>query len=85
MAQRGHGKCCGDSNHHHESEEMGIQYSLYAKIDKNNLECLNEAREGSGKTVFKPWEERLNFTDVRGYVIYYFKLYVCLVCRIRCR
>ncbi|XP_028128292.1 PITH domain-containing protein GA19395 [Diabrotica virgifera virgifera] len=55
-----HGKC-GDSSHSQESDEIGIHYSLYAKIDKENLECLNEATEGSGKTVFKPWEERLNF------------------------
>ncbi|RZC37413.1 PITH domain-containing protein CG6153, partial [Asbolus verrucosus] len=40
---------------------MGVEYSLYTKIDKNNLQCLNEAVEGSGKTIFKPWEERLNF------------------------
>ncbi|KAG5897260.1 hypothetical protein JTB14_013161 [Gonioctena quinquepunctata] len=58
-----HGKCCGDKNHHHhdDSQEMGIQYSLYGKINKENLECLNEATEGSGRTVFKPWEDRLNF------------------------
>lgn len=60
-----HGKCCGDSSHHHESEELGIEYSLYTKIDKNNVECLNEARDGSGKTVFKSWEDRLNFDNVR--------------------
>lgn len=65
-----HGKCCGDSSHHHESSELGIQYSLYSKIDKNNLECLNEEREGSGKTVFKPWEDRLNFNEVGGYCVF---------------
>ncbi|KAG4078342.1 hypothetical protein HA402_013052 [Bradysia odoriphaga] len=42
--------------------EMGIQYSLYAKIDMINLECLNEETEGSGKLVFKPYENRLDFT-----------------------
>lgn len=31
--------------------EMGIQYSLYNKIDFNNLEVLNEAEENSGKRV----------------------------------
>lgn len=62
-----HGKCCGDGGHHHEEPgEMGIHYSLYTKINKDNLECLNEVREGSGKTVFKPWEERLNFDLVSG-------------------
>lgn len=41
--------------------EMGLQYSLYQKIDLDNLEVLNEAEEQSGKNVFKPYEERLNF------------------------
>uniref|UniRef100_A0A8W7P014 PITH domain-containing protein n=1 Tax=Anopheles coluzzii TaxID=1518534 RepID=A0A8W7P014_ANOCL len=40
--------------------EIGIHYSLYEKIDMNNVECLNEELEGSGKTVFKPYNERLN-------------------------
>lgn len=44
--------------------EMGIQYSLYAKIDMINLECLNEETDGSGKLVFKPYENRLDFTKV---------------------
>jgi len=44
--------------------EMGIQYSLYSKIDMINLECLNEETEGSGKLVFKPYENRLDFSKV---------------------
>lgn len=58
--------CKGDPNHHqHENPELGIQYSLYSKINTENLECLNESIEGAGKTVFKPWENRLNFDVVR--------------------
>ncbi|KAK9872297.1 hypothetical protein WA026_017099 [Henosepilachna vigintioctopunctata] len=57
----GNGKCCEGDSHSHDSAEMGIEYSLYTKINKDNLECLNEECEGSGKTIFKPWEERLNF------------------------
>ncbi|XP_067006924.2 PITH domain-containing protein GA19395 isoform X3 [Anabrus simplex] len=60
MAGNGHHSCEGDHDHH-ESPEMGIQYSLYSKIDTGNLECLNERIEGSGRTVFKAWEERLDF------------------------
>lgn len=60
-----HGHSCEGDNNHHESPETGLEYSLYAKIDKDNTECLNEAVEGSGRTVFKPWEERLNFDTVR--------------------
>ena len=41
-------------------EESGLAYSLYQKIDMNQLTCLNEEVENSGKTVFKPWESRLN-------------------------
>ena len=41
-------------------EESGVAYSLYQKIDMNNLTCLNEETDGSGKTVFKPWESRLD-------------------------
>lgn len=51
--------------------EMGIQYSLYAKIDADNLECLNEEQENSGRLVFKPYEDRMNFEKV-------FKFYVIL-------
>uniref|UniRef100_A0A2M4C042 Putative thioredoxin-like protein n=1 Tax=Anopheles marajoara TaxID=58244 RepID=A0A2M4C042_9DIPT len=40
--------------------EMGIQYSLYQKIDMANVECLNEELEGSGKTVFKAYNDRLS-------------------------
>ncbi|KAK5646565.1 hypothetical protein RI129_005029 [Pyrocoelia pectoralis] len=64
MAPHGHGShgCEGDKNHDH-TPEMGVQYSLYAKIDKEHLECLNELSEGSGKLVFKQWEDRLNFIE----------------------
>ena len=39
--------------------------SLYQKIDVLRLQCLNEAEEGSGKMVFKPWDERLDKSKVR--------------------
>ncbi|XP_046857960.1 PITH domain-containing protein 1-like [Xenia sp. Carnegie-2017] len=48
------------SGHNHISEEKGVQYSLFTKIDFTHVEVLNEAEEGTGKTVFKPWEERLD-------------------------
>lgn len=43
--------------------EMGFQYSLYQKIDMINLETLNEVSEGSGKKVFKPYEQRMDFSS----------------------
>lgn len=53
-----HDGCCnhGDSL----AETHGSAYSLYQKIDINNVECLNEHIDGSGMKVFKPWTERLN-------------------------
>lgn len=60
--------CEGDHNHD-DTPEMGVEYSLFSKIDKDNLECLNESVEGSGKTIFKPWEERLDFSTVSEVMI----------------
>ncbi|KAF7997025.1 hypothetical protein HCN44_005302 [Aphidius gifuensis] len=49
---------CGEIHSH--EVELGVKYNLYGKIDKNGAECLNELEEGSGISVFKPWEDRLN-------------------------
>lgn len=46
--------------------EMGIQYSLFSKIDMENMECLNETADGSGKFVFKSFEQRLDRDKVVG-------------------
>lgn len=53
---------CGEIHSH--EVELGVQYNLYGKIDKNGAECLNEFIEGSGISVFKPWEDRLNCDKV---------------------
>lgn len=50
-----------DADH---SDEIGIEYSLYQKIDLPNTECLNEESEGSGKNVFKAYENRKDNTLV---------------------
>lgn len=49
----------------HSTTEIGIHYNLYQKIDKDRVECLNECQEGSGVTVFKAWEERLDREKVK--------------------
>ena len=36
----------------------GIEFSLYQKINLDEVECLNEAEENSGRSVFKAWEDR---------------------------
>ncbi|XP_071964313.1 PITH domain-containing protein 1-like [Antedon mediterranea] len=55
----GHGSCA-DEHSHDDGPERGMQFTLFTKIDKDNVECLNEVDDGSGKLVFKPWNERLN-------------------------
>jgi nucleoside-specific outer membrane channel protein Tsx len=64
MSGHRHDHSCEGEHQHDESPEMGVQYSLYTKIDKMNMECLNEAAENSGKDVFKPWEQRLSLDKV---------------------
>ncbi|XP_076179265.1 PITH domain-containing protein CG6153 isoform X2 [Ptiloglossa arizonensis] len=48
---------CGGT---HNEGELGIQYNLYKKIDIQNVVCLGECQDGSGPSVFKPWENRLD-------------------------
>lgn len=55
-----HGACEHEANGI-DPLEMGLQYSLYQKINMINLEVLNEAEDGSGSNVFKSYENRLNF------------------------
>ncbi|XP_062507402.1 PITH domain-containing protein 1-like [Corticium candelabrum] len=56
------GSSCGAHHHEHEHEpfERGREYSLFAKINKEQLDCLNESEEGSAAGVFKPWDDRLD-------------------------
>ncbi|XP_028043274.1 PITH domain-containing protein CG6153 isoform X1 [Bombyx mandarina] len=51
---------CNHDHDHGSVEDIGIQYNLHEKIDLDHLECLNESLEGSGKSVFKPWDKRLD-------------------------
>ncbi|KYN04211.1 PREDICTED: PITH domain-containing protein CG6153 [Cyphomyrmex costatus] len=43
--------------------EIGVNYNLFEKIDKDRVECLNEHEEDSGIKVFKTWEERLDRSE----------------------
>lgn len=63
--QHGHGCGCGHGAAGLQGEELGLQYSLYQKIDLENVTCLNEAAENSGKLVFKPWEQRKDRDKVK--------------------
>jgi len=52
---------CGST---HDTTELGVNYNLYEKIDKDRVQCLNEDEEGSGAKVFKTWENRLDKSEV---------------------
>lgn len=53
----GHGHGCGCEGEH-EPAERGLEYGLYRRIDLDKLQCLNESRDGDGRLVFKPWDQR---------------------------
>lgn len=53
----GRGHMCGCEGEH-EPAERGLEYGLYRRIDLEKLQCLNESRDGDGKLVFKPWDQR---------------------------
>jgi len=61
MCDHGHEGCCGHGDGIDESNSFA--YSLYQKINIENVECLNERIDGSGIKVFKPWAERLSFDE----------------------
>lgn len=69
MAGHGHSHGCGE-HHEHDvhttDEERGALFSLYLKIDTNKVQCLNETVDGSGKTIFKPWDKRKDKENVRN-------------------
>ena len=54
-----HGDHC-ECSQEIKTENLAVLYNLYSKIDLQNLECLNESIENSGKNVFRPWDERLD-------------------------
>lgn len=61
MSHSSHG--CG-GHHHHEQQDPAVLWSLYKKIDLYKVQCMNESEDGSGKEVFKAWEQRLDRNKV---------------------
>uniref|UniRef100_A0A803NFK5 PITH domain-containing protein n=1 Tax=Cannabis sativa TaxID=3483 RepID=A0A803NFK5_CANSA len=47
-------------DHSCEDHDCSSDWSLYKHIDLSKVSALNEATPGSVKSVFKPWEHRLN-------------------------
>lgn len=62
----GGGGCRCAAEREEPPEQRGLAYGLYLRIDLERLQCLNESREGSGRGVFKPWEERTDRSKVGG-------------------
>ncbi|XP_061597324.1 PITH domain-containing protein 1 [Cololabis saira] len=59
MSGHGHGHGHGHSCEcEHEPAERGLEFGLYRRIDLDKLQVLNESRDGDGRKVFKPWEQR---------------------------
>lgn len=68
---------CHDEHCEHDHDDLpesGEQFLLYSKIDLDNVRCLNEAEPNSGKKIIRPWNERMNDTEVKT---------LCLKCRQR--
>ena len=62
----GGGGCRCAAEREEPPEQRGLAYGLYLRIDLERLQCLNESREGRGRGVFKPWEERTDRSKVGG-------------------
>ncbi|GBB84303.1 hypothetical protein RclHR1_10910004 [Rhizophagus clarus] len=58
----GHGHGHHGHDHDHDGPERGAEESLYSRIDRDNVRCLNEREPTSGKNVIKPWNEREDTT-----------------------
>ncbi|CAF1302793.1 unnamed protein product [Rotaria magnacalcarata] len=54
---------CSRSCQHVDETNVGL-WNLHTKIDKYNLQCYNEKHDGSGKEVFRAWDERLDRSKV---------------------
>lgn len=58
---------CHDEHCDHDHDDLpesGEQFLLYSKIDIDNVRCLNESEPDSGKSVIRPWNERLEDSKV---------------------
>ena len=78
-----HGDHC-ECSQEIKTENLAVLYNLYSKIDLQNLECLNESIENSGKSVFRPWDERLDGDKVFNSLLlscshrFYYRFKICI-------
>ncbi|KAL2913984.1 hypothetical protein HK105_206422 [Polyrhizophydium stewartii] len=59
-----HGGGGHDHGHDHDGPDRGAEFTLYTQIAFDSVRCLNEAVDGSARTVFKPWDQRFDQTKV---------------------
>lgn len=58
---------CHDEHCDHDHDDLpgsGDQFSLYPRIDLDNVRCLNELEPDSGKKIIRPWHDRMANADV---------------------
>lgn len=60
MCDHDHNHGGGACSHGDNAQENSLGYSLYQKINTQDVECLNERIDGSGVKVFKAWSDRFN-------------------------
>ncbi|KAI8611680.1 galactose-binding domain-like protein [Chytriomyces sp. MP71] len=53
-----------DHEHDHDSPDRGGEFTLFQFIDVEHVRAYNEAVDGSAKTIFKAWDQRLDETQV---------------------
>jgi len=56
----GHGHSHGIEDASDAENGRGQEFNLYLRIDMDGFTCLNEEEDGSGKTVFRAFEERID-------------------------
>uniref|UniRef100_A0A183CND8 PITH domain-containing protein n=1 Tax=Globodera pallida TaxID=36090 RepID=A0A183CND8_GLOPA len=56
----GHGGPCSSVVESFEQHQEGTQYTMERFINKDRIVVLNESIDGSGKKVFKRWDERMD-------------------------
>ncbi|KAI9183043.1 hypothetical protein H9P43_003959 [Blastocladiella emersonii ATCC 22665] len=50
----------GHDGHDHDGPDRGAEYSLWQYVDVDRVRALNESVEGAAKSVFRPWDQRLD-------------------------
>ena len=75
-----HGHSHGPNDASDAENLRGQEFNLYLKIDMDTLTCLNEEEDGSGKTVFRAFEQRLDRDKVRlFFALCLFSLSFCFI------